>query len=209
MPRSSPRSTRPTASTLAWTRLTSGSVAASTMSRLLAEHDRLVVAAAERGRDAKYAEAIKVLDEAEAQIADGPGAARQAGQHGRRLGPRRVARRATPTYDVALREPLQGALEGRQEDHRRRRAAAVAAEAAARAQLPPDTRGLVVIMAEIGRGGMNGAVIAIEEARAKLADALEAGTAAPSDGPASHGPVPDRPSRAATLSAQPSASPSA
>ena len=35
--------------------------------------------------------------------------------------------------------------------------AAVAAEAAARARLPPDTRGLVIIMADIGRGGMNGA----------------------------------------------------
>ena len=31
-----------------------------------------------------------------------------------------------------------------------------------------------MIMAEIGRGGMNGAVIAIEEARGKLIDALAA-----------------------------------
>jgi hypothetical protein len=38
-------------------------------------------------------------------------------------------------------------------------------------------------MSEIGRGGMNGAVIAIEEARAKLTDAIDAGTATPSDGP--------------------------
>ena len=53
----------------AWTRLTIGSVAASTMSRLLAEHDRLVVAAADRGVSAKYADAIKVLDRAKAQIA--------------------------------------------------------------------------------------------------------------------------------------------
>ena len=61
--------------------------------------------------------------------------------------------------------------------------AAVKAEAAARARLPPDTRGLVIIMAEIGRGGMNGAVIAIEEAKGKLSDALDADTAAPSDSP--------------------------
>ncbi len=39
-------------------------------------------------------------------------------------------------------------------------------------------------MAEIGQGGMSRAVIAIEEARAKLTDALEAGTAAPSEEPA-------------------------
>ncbi len=44
-------------------------------------------------------------------------------------------------------------------------------------------------MAEIGRGGMNGAVITIEEARAKLADALEPPAAAASDEPAaSDGP---------------------
>ena len=54
--------------------------------------------------------------------------------------------------------------------------------------LPPDTRGLVVIMAEIGRGGMNGAVITIEEARAKLADALEPPPAASDEPAASDGP---------------------
>ena len=39
--------------------------------------------------------------------------------------------------------------------------------------LPQDARGLVVIMAEIGRGGLNGAVITIEEARGQLAGAVE------------------------------------
>jgi hypothetical protein len=38
-------------------------------------------------------------------------------------------------------------------------------------------------MAEIGRGGMNRAVIAIEEARAKLTDALDAGAASAGDEP--------------------------
>ena len=51
-----------------WNRLTVGAVAASNMSRILAEHDRLVVAAADRGIRAKYADAIKVLDRAKAQI---------------------------------------------------------------------------------------------------------------------------------------------
>jgi hypothetical protein len=41
----------------------------------------------------------------------------------------------------------------------------------------------VIIMAEIGRGGMSGAVVDIEEARAKLADALASGTAEPSAEP--------------------------
>ena len=50
---------------------------------------------------------------------------------------------------------------------------AMAAERKARRDLPQDARGLVVIMAEIGRGGLNGAVITIEEARGRLANAVE------------------------------------
>ena len=66
---------------------------------------------------------------------------------------------------------------------------AVKAEAAARARLPPDTRGLVIIMAEIGRAGMNEAVIGIEEARGKLTDAIDAATPSPGAAPgASDGP---------------------
>jgi hypothetical protein len=34
-------------------------------------------------------------------------------------------------------------------------------------------------MADIGRGGMNGAVITIEEAKGKLSDALDADAASP------------------------------
>ena len=48
------------------------------------------------------------------------------------------------------------------------------AEAAARERLPADTRGLVIILAEIGRGGLNQAVIGIEEARGKLDAAARA-----------------------------------
>ena len=51
--------------------------------------------------------------------------------------------------------------------------AAIAAEKAARARLPANSRGLVVIMSDIGQGWMNGGVIAIEEAKKTIADALE------------------------------------
>ena len=37
----------------------------------------------------------------------------------------------------------------------------------------------VVIMAELGRGGMNGAVVAIEQARGRLTAAIQAATPAP------------------------------
>lgn len=51
---------------------------------------------------------------------------------------------------------------------------AAAAERAAQERLPPDTRGLVVIMADVARGGLNQAVIAIEEVRGTLATAVAA-----------------------------------
>ena len=53
---------------LSWLRLSVGSVAASKMSTALAEHDRLVGQATERGRLAKYADALKLIDQAEAQL---------------------------------------------------------------------------------------------------------------------------------------------
>ena len=169
-----------------WNRLTIGAVAASNMSRILAEHDRLVVAAADRGIRAKYADAMKVLDRAKAQIT----AARAL----------RDSLSATvdvtvldewltrnEKYDVALGN-LYKAISKVGSKVTKATHAAVTAEAEARAQLPPDTRGLVLIMAQIGQGGMSQAVIAIEEARATLADAIAAATAptpGPSDAPAS------------------------
>jgi hypothetical protein len=62
--------------------------------------------------------------------------------------------------------------------------AAFAAEKAALAALPADTKGLVVILAEIGRGGLNQAVITIEEARGDLEAAVGLLTAGPDASPA-------------------------
>jgi hypothetical protein len=157
----------------AWFRLTTGSVAAVQLSSLLALHDEQVLAAAELGRAARYEEAIDGLDEADATI----------------LAARSLRTQLSNTvdvtvldewldrnaaYDVALRNLYtEYARVGSTVTQALRDA--IAAEAEARQQLPPDTRGLVVIMAEIGRGGMNGAVIAIEQARGRLTAALGAG----------------------------------
>ena len=126
--------------------------------------------AAERGRDASYASALKALDRADTAIA----AAREL----------RDLLSATvevttldqwldrnEAYDVALRD-LYRALDDASGKVTTTVREAAAAEQAARDRLPPDARGLVIIMADIGRGGMNGAVIAIEEARGRLGDAL-------------------------------------
>ena len=44
----------------------------------------------------------------------------------------------------------------------------------AQAALPPDSRAMIIIMAEVARGGLNQAVIAIEEARGRLSAATDA-----------------------------------
>lgn len=164
----------------AWSGLTTGALPAARLSRLLADHDEAVLAAAKLGRDAKYDKAVGTLDAADAAIADA----------------RRLRNTLANTvdvsvldewldrnanYDVALRG-LYLALRdvgGRVTNDVRD---AIAAEKAAKARLPPDSRGLILIMSEIGQGGMNGAVIAIEEARGRLADALEP-PASPSSAP--------------------------
>ena len=166
-----------------WARLSIGAVAATRMSGLLGEHDRLVGQAAERGRLAKYAEAMKLITQAEAQLA----AARTIRDQLINTVDVSVLDewiKRNAEYDVALRD-LYTAISKVKGKVTAATQAAVKAEAAARKRLPPDTRGLVIIMADIGRGGMNGAVIAIEEARAKLTDAIESGTVSPAAEPES------------------------
>lgn len=163
----------------AWVRLTSGSVAAVQLGTLLAQHDQQVAEAARLGRSASYDDAMATLDDADATIA------------GARSLRNRLANTVDVTildqwldrnaaYDVALRN-LYGAYSKVGGKVTAELRAAIAAEAIARRNLPPDTRGLVVIMAEIGRGGMNGAVIAIEEARGTLTSAIEAAGATATD----------------------------
>ncbi len=154
----------------AWLQLATGSAAAARLSGLLAAHDDAVLAAAEQGRDAAYEQALTILGDADTAIADA------------RLLRNQLARTVDVTtldewldrsarYDVALRELYAALVDG---DGRVTAAVreAMAAEETAQDRLPPDTRGLALIMAEIGRGGMNGAVVAIEQARGQLTAAL-------------------------------------
>jgi hypothetical protein len=172
----------------AWTRLTVGSVAATRMSSLLAAHDDAVLKAAAFGRQAHYNDAVKTLADAEAAIAD----ARSLRD--------RLANTVDVTtidawldrnaaYDTALKRLYRALRDvgGRVTNEVRD---AIAAEKAAKDRLPPDTRGLVLIMSDIGRGGMSDAVIAIEDAKGRLAEALHppdevspGGSPAPSPAP--------------------------
>jgi hypothetical protein len=172
----------------AWSQLTVGAAAAGRLSAQLAEHDRLVGVAAEQGRAAKYKTAIATLGQAAASIAES----------------RKLRDRIEASVDVTVldqwldrNEAYDKALAGLYKalasvggKVTKKVREAIDAEKAARARLPPDARGLVVIMADIGQGSLNRAVIAIEGAKADLSDALApveepsgAPSAAPSEAP--------------------------
>ena len=155
----------------AWARLTVGAIAASRLSGLLSDHDQAMLRAVEAGRDARYEEANAIIDEARAMLDE---ADRLRGQLANTVDVSTLQEwlRRNRAFDDALRA-LYTALDesgGRTNETVRD---ALAAQEAARDELPPDSRGLIVIMAEIGRGGLNGAVITIEEARGRLSAAVE------------------------------------
>lgn len=156
----------------AWNRLTTGSVTAIRLSTLLATHDDQVIEAAGLGRAARYDDAIGLLDDAIDTVAAA-----------------RVMRdQLANTVDVTVLDEWLDRIAAYDAALRRMYVAyanvgatvtdelrdAIAEEEVARRNLPPDPRGMVAIMAEIGRSGMNGAVIGIEEARGRLQAAIEA-----------------------------------
>ena len=155
-----------------WVRLTTGSVAALRLSDLLAQHDEIVTDAAALGRAARYGDAIERLRDADDTI-DAARTLRNQLANTVDVSVLDQWLNRNAAYDLALRN-LYAAYARVGEVVTDELRDARAAEAAARDNLPPDSRGLVVIMAEIGRGGMNGAVIAIEEVRGWLAAALSA-----------------------------------
>lgn len=154
-----------------WQRLTTGAAAAGRLSDRLAEHDRLVAKAAEQGRDAKYKAAIKTLAQGSDALAEGRGfrdglvATVDVSTLDRWL-------ERNETYDGALSD-LYDALDSVGGKVTSKVRKAIAAEEEAREQLPPNSRGMIVIMADIAQGGLNSAVVAIEEAKSGLGDALE------------------------------------
>lgn len=155
-----------------WTVLTAETLNAGRLTALLLEHDRAAGGAALAGARADYAEALAALDLAEARL----GSAREIrddleGRVDVTTLDRWLERAAA--YDAALRE-LYEALDASGGVVTDRVRDAAAAEVEARGRLPEDTRALVVVMADIARGGLNGALIAIEEARGALGDTLAA-----------------------------------
>jgi hypothetical protein len=155
-----------------WARLTSGSAAAIRLLTLLDDHDRHTASGARSGRAGQYAEALESLERSKATISE----ARElrdviANASDVSVLDEWLTRNAT--YDDAL-AALYRALQSSRGQVTAAVRRALDAEEAAKARLPPDTRGLVVIMGEVARGGMNQAVIGIEEAKGGLDAALTA-----------------------------------
>jgi hypothetical protein len=155
-----------------WAAFAGRAVDAASLAGLLAEHDRQTAAAAKEGGAAHYRDALEILDGSDATMA-------RAREMRDRLAPTTDVSTLTTwldrnaAYDLALRNLYQSLIKakGRVTSSVRQ---AFAAEQGARANLPGDTRGLVVIMAELAQGGLNQAVISIEEARGALGAALDA-----------------------------------
>ena len=154
-----------------WAAFAGRALDAATMADLLKRHDDETAKAAGEGTAGRYAAALTALNASDATIAE---------MRARRDRLARTSDVAVLTgwidrnaaYDAALRRLYRALVEskGRVTDPVR---AAFDAEREARAQLPKDTAAVVVIMSDIAQGGLNQAVISIEEARGALGEALD------------------------------------
>ena len=154
----------------AWLALARGAGAAIGLTSVLLDHDVIVAEAARFGRADDWPAALAQLEVAGGRLADATAMRdRVAGVADVTILDEWLARNRR--YDAALVALYMALADagGRVTDAVR---TAFAEEASARAQLPPDTRAFVLIVAELGRGGLNDAVIRIEELRGRLFAAL-------------------------------------
>jgi hypothetical protein len=153
-----------------WTALTAGSLAAIELTTSLAEHDKQAVAAVILGSKGKYRQALALLELADAALATSKNLRdRLARTVDVGVLTEWIDRNAT--FDAAIRQvwTLLDRSRGQVTPAIR---TAFLAQRTAQANLPPDSRALVVIMADVARGGINQAVIDIEQARGRLASAV-------------------------------------
>jgi hypothetical protein len=155
-----------------WATLTAGSAAADRLTTLLGQHDRLAAEAVRVGSTGAYTRALATVDDASAAL-DGASALRDAVANTADVSVLDEWIGRNRAIDSALHD-LYAALAASKGAVTTDVRTALAAEKSAQADLPPDTRGLVVIMSDISRGGLNQAVIAIEDARGRLSGALAA-----------------------------------
>jgi len=154
-----------------WLAFTGRAVGAARLTGLLTRHDQETAAAAKAGAAGHYQRALTLLDAPDATLAEAL-QLRDDLASSTDVSTLTEWLNRNAAYDAALRTLYQSLVDanGRVTNGVRK---AFAEEATARDQLPADTRGLVVIMGDVARGGLNQAVISIEQARGALATALD------------------------------------
>lgn len=157
-----------------WQQVTGRAVDAAHLTTLIAEHDATVLDATEKGRTRRYREAATVLDDALLTIGEVATLRKRliAGTEHTVLD-EWIDR--TAAYDVALRA-LYAALDASGGVVTQAVVAARREERLRFDQLPPDRRTIIVIVAEVARGGLTQAVLAIEDAHGRIDDALAEAT---------------------------------
>jgi hypothetical protein len=156
---------------IGWARLAAGSTVANRLTVLLTNHDITAGKAAATGRDLKFAAALKILATAQAML-DQAKTLRDTLANTVDVTTLTQWIDRNAEYDAALANLYQATIAGKGKVTQAMKDAAIA-ERKARDFLPSNTSGLVIILAEIGRGGLNQAVIGIEETRAKLQEAID------------------------------------
>jgi hypothetical protein len=159
-----------------WSQVQARSADAAQLTALIAAHDSTVLEAAAKGVSREYAAAASILDGALLTVADIKSLrVRLIASQERTVLDEWVER--NQAYDLALKT-LYLALVASKGKVTLVVQSARRDEQAAFAQLPPDRRTILVILAEVARGGLTQAVLAIDEARGRIDAAIsETGTA--------------------------------
>lgn len=157
---------------VSWLRLTQGALAASRLSALLAAHDERITAAIEVGREGQFEAAFERIDEASEMLEQATDLRDQLAANATDVATLDEWLRRNREYDEALRA-LYVASDASPDRVTPELRAALRNELAARNQLPRTTNGLSIVMADIARGGLNQAVIGIEQVRGRLAEVLD------------------------------------
>jgi hypothetical protein len=158
-----------------WEQVTARALEAAQVTTLIAQHDQTVLDAAALGRTRQYAKAAAKLDDAILAVASiKEQRTKLIADTNRTVLDEWIDRNRD--YDLALQAVYSALVASNGNAATARVQKARVAERRAFSQLPPDRRTIIVIVAEVARGGLTQAVIAIEDARGRLDDALaEAG----------------------------------
>ena len=153
-----------------WQTVTGGAVNAAHLINLIDEHDQTVLAAAQKGVAHQYRDGATIIDSALDSIAQ----VQELRTTLIKTSDNTVLDewiQRTSNYDKAL-QALYVALAESKGVITLKVQAARRDEQAAFAQLPPDRRTIIVIVSEVARGGLTQAILAIDEANARIDDAL-------------------------------------